>query len=176
MHSFRYIKIAFPLSLHRFVLCGMFVAVVFNLIGCTSGPNPSESLDSQQGTETRDSQPLKEVPTDLEAAKETQTGSASFISEEFQGKQTASGDTYNQDQLVAAHPSYLLGTVVRVINLENGRTVEVRIIDRSAMAKGKGSPIIDVSRGAAEQLEFTEGGQVRVRVEVLEGGSERRKQ
>lgn len=175
MNSLLYIGIAFPLSLRGFVLRGMFVVAVFSLIGCTSGSNPPTGRDSPQGTEIRDSQPVKEVPTE-QAVKETQTGEASFISEEFQGKQTASGDTYNQDQLVAAHPSYALGTVVRVINLENERTVEVRIIDRSAMTKGEGSPIIDVSRGAAEQLKFTKEGQARVRIEVLEEGSEPREQ
>lgn len=173
MQSLLYIRMASPFSLHGFVLRGIFVAAVFSLIGCTSGPNSPASRNSQQGRETRDSQPVKEVPAD-QAVKETQTGSASFISEEFQGKQTASGDTYNQDQLVAAHPSYPLGTVVRLINLENGRTVEVRVIDRSPKAKGEGSPIIDVSRGAAEQLEFTKEGQARVRVEALEEENERR--
>ena len=93
---------------------------------------------------------------------------ASFISGEFQGKQTASGETYDQSQMVAAHRSYPMGTIVRVTNLENQRTAEVRIIDRGATGVGGEGGIIDLSRAAAERLGFVGEGTARVRTEVIE--------
>lgn len=142
------------------------MTVAFTLSGCTSGAKPPSESASQPVMETSKNAQTEEVPTGSKTVQTTQTGSASFISSEFQGKKTASGETYEQDQLVAAHASYPLGTVVRVVNLKNGHTVEVRIIDRST-AKGQGEPLIDLSRAAAEQLGFTKEGEAKVRVEVL---------
>jgi rare lipoprotein A len=74
-------------------------------------------------------------------------------------------------ELVAAHPTYPLGTLARVTNLEGGGTVQVRIIDRGPtdenVAEGV---IIDLSKGAAEKLGMVKEGRVRVRVEVLQWG------
>lgn len=71
--------------------------------------------------------------------------------------------------MVAAHRTLPLGAVVRVTNLENGRRVVLRVIDRGPYGKNyrKGT-IIDVSKGAARRLDFLRNGLVRVRVEVLE--------
>ena len=101
--------------------------------------------------------------------KRVQTGLASFYGPGFQGKETASGETFDQREMVAAHRTLPLGSVVRVTNLENGRDVELHVIDRGPYGRNfrKGT-IIDVSRGAARQLDFIEDGLVRVRVEVLE--------
>ena len=109
--------------------------------------------------------------------KRVQTGLASFYGPGFQGKETASGETFDQREMVAAHRTLPLGSVVRVTNLENGRDVELRVIDRGPYGRNfrKGT-IIDVSRGAARELDFLEDGLVRVRVEVLElaeGGDSR---
>jgi rare lipoprotein A len=70
--------------------------------------------------------------------------------------------------MVAAHRTLPLGTVVKVTNLENGRAVALRVIDRGPYGRNyrKGT-IIDVSKGAARQLRFIEDGLVRVRVEVV---------
>lgn len=116
-------------------------------------------------------QPVQETPTSSQQG-ETQTGTAAFISEEFQGQKTASGETYDQNQLVAAHASYPMGTVVRVTNPENNRTVEVRVIDRIAPAKSADQPIIDLSRAAAQQLGFTQEGITKVRTEVITRGND----
>jgi rare lipoprotein A len=102
--------------------------------------------------------------------KETRTGLASFIAARFQGRKTASGELYDGAQLVAAHPSYPMGTVVRVTNQENGRVVQVKVTDRSAA--GRDRPIIDLSRAAAERLEFVRQGTVKVTTEVVEWGAE----
>lgn len=73
--------------------------------------------------------------------------------------------------LVAAHPTYAMGTVLRVSNPENGRVVEVKVIDRSA--SGADRPIIDLSRAAAERLDFIKAGTIKVTTEVLEWGPDR---
>jgi rare lipoprotein A len=100
--------------------------------------------------------------------RRTQTGLASYYGPGFHGERTASGRVFNQNEMVAAHPTLEFGTVVRVTNLENGRRVLLRVVDRGPYGKNrrKGT-IIDVSKGAARRLRFLRDGLVRVRVEVV---------
>jgi rare lipoprotein A len=108
-----------------------------------------------------------------ETQPRVQLGLASFYGPGFHGEETASGETFDQREMVAAHRSLPLGSVVRVTNLENNRRVVVRIIDRGPYGRNfrKGT-IIDVSKGAARRLGFVTDGLVRVRVEVLRFGDE----
>ncbi len=153
-------------------LAGIVVsAMTATIIGCSSQSNTPTAQDSPQAVPPPVTQPVQETPTSSQQG-ETQTGSAAFISEEFQGQKTASGETYDQNQLVAAHADYPMGTVVRVTNPENDRTVEVRVIDRIAPAKSSDQPIIDLSRAAAQQLGFTQEGITKVRTEVITRGNE----
>jgi rare lipoprotein A len=106
---------------------------------------------------------------------EVRQGLASYYGPGFEGKPTASGIPFDKTAMVAAHPSYPFGTVVRVTNLANKRTVLVRVVDRGP-AKGPRAEgvVIDVSSGAAEDLGFLRKGRTRVRLEVLRwGGSTR---
>ena len=97
-----------------------------------------------------------------------QTGLASYYGPGFHGEETASGEIFDQTEMVAAHRTLPLGAVVRVTNLENGRRVVLRVIDRGPYgANYRKGTIIDVSKGAARRLDFLEEGLVRVRVEVL---------
>jgi rare lipoprotein A len=106
-------------------------------------------------------------------AKRTETGLASYYSRKFEGRQTASGETFSNQELTAAHPSHPLGTRVRVTNLENGTSVVVRINDRGASAQNRREGvIIDVSQAAADRLKMKKDGRVRVRVNVLEWGED----
>jgi rare lipoprotein A len=106
-------------------------------------------------------------------ATRTETGLASYYSRRFDGKTTASGETFSNKQLTAAHPSHPLGTRVRVTNLENGSSVVVRINDRGASAQNRREGvIIDLSQAAAERLDMKKEGRVRVRVNVLEWGED----
>ena len=101
-----------------------------------------------------------------------QLGKASFYCPSFHGNLTAWGKVYNEKEMVAAHPYYPFGTTVRVTNLANNRNVEIIIIDRGPSKKHqKKGGIIDVSRGAAQELGMLRQGKVRVRVEVLEWGA-----
>ncbi|HXW03737.1 MAG TPA: septal ring lytic transglycosylase RlpA family protein [Vicinamibacterales bacterium] len=98
-----------------------------------------------------------------------QFGLASYYGPGFHGEETASGEIFDQNRMVAAHRTLPLGTVVRVTNLENGRAVVLRVIDRGPYgANYRKGTIIDVSKGAARRLDFLEDGLVRVRVEVLQ--------
>jgi rare lipoprotein A len=100
---------------------------------------------------------------------ETRTGLASYYGEEFHGKITASGKPFDMNALVAAHPSYPFGTLLRVTNLANGRSVQVRILDRGPARRIQAEGVIvDLSRRAAERLGYVRQGRTRVRLEVLE--------
>jgi rare lipoprotein A len=102
---------------------------------------------------------------------ETRDGLASYYGKEFHGRVSASGVRFNMNAMVAAHPSYPFGTLVRVTNLGNGRSTRVRIIDRGPSPRQRADGIvIDVSRKAADVLGFIRQGQARVRLEVLEWG------
>jgi rare lipoprotein A len=98
-------------------------------------------------------------------------GLASFYGDEFHGKRTASGAAFDMNAMVAAHPNYPFGTLVRVTNLRNGRSTQVRIVDRGpAAGRRADGVIIDVSRRAAQSLDFIKAGRTRVRLEVLQWG------
>jgi rare lipoprotein A len=97
-----------------------------------------------------------------------QFGLASWYGPGFHGEETASGEIFNQRAMVAAHRTLPLGSVIRVTNLENGRRVTLRVIDRGPYGRNfrKGT-VVDVSRGAARRLQFIEDGLTRVRIDVL---------
>ncbi|AGI22938.1 septal ring lytic transglycosylase RlpA family protein [Pseudomonas sp. MT3] len=92
-------------------------------------------------------------------------GTASYYGRAHHGKKTASGERFNQHALTAAHRTLPFGTRVKVTNLNNGRSVVVRINDRGPFHRGR---IIDVSRAAAEQLNMLRSGTAPVRLESLD--------
>lgn len=96
--------------------------------------------------------------------EESETGEASWYGEEFQGNQTANGETYDLNGLTAAHPTLPFGTTVRVTNLNNSKNILLRINDRGPYI---GRRLIDVSRAAAKLLGFVHAGTTPVRVEVV---------
>lgn len=105
---------------------------------------------------------------------EIRNGLASYYGREFHGAVTASGARFDMNAMVAAHPSYPFGTVVRVTNLQNGRSVRVRIVDRGpASGPQTAGVVIDLSYGAARRLGFVQAGRARVRIEVLRWGGGR---
>ena len=92
------------------------------------------------------------------------TGTASWYGSDFHGRRTANGETYDMNAMTAAHPTLPMPTIVRVTNLDNGRSVIVRINDRGPFAEDR---IIDMSRAGARELGFESKGLARVRVTVL---------
>jgi len=102
---------------------------------------------------------------------EVRHGLASYYGPGFHGKRTASGLTFDQTALVAAHPTYPFGTVVRVTNLANKHQIEVRVVDRGpTRGPRREGVVIDLSSGAARKLGFLRRGRTRVRLEVLRWG------
>lgn len=95
----------------------------------------------------------------------SETGIASWYGPTFHGKRTANGEIYDQHELTAAHRTLQMPSLVRVTNLDNGRSIVVRINDRGPFKRGR---VIDVSKRAAELLGFIGQGTARVRLEVLE--------
>lgn len=91
-------------------------------------------------------------------------GLASYYASDFAGKSTASGSTYDPNQLTAAHRTLPFGTKVLVTNLDNEKSVVVTISDRGPEQRDR---IIDVSFAAAQALEMLSAGVVKVRVEVI---------
>lgn len=98
---------------------------------------------------------------------QNQTGKASFYADKFEGHPTASGEKYKHSKLTAAHKTLPFGTKVRVTNTGNKKTVEVTINDRGPYVDGR---IIDLSKSAAEQLDFLHQGLAEISVEVLDAG------
>lgn len=91
-------------------------------------------------------------------------GTASFYSNSFNGKKTANGEIYSQKKMTAACNVLPLGTWIRVTNLRNGRSVLVKTNDRLHTRMKR---VVDLSRTAAEKLNYIKSGLTRVRVEVL---------
>lgn len=96
-----------------------------------------------------------------------QEGKASYYADKFEGKPTASGEKYKHSKLTAAHKTLPFGTVVKVTNVGNGKSVEVRINDRGPFVEGR---VIDLSRSAAEKIDLIHVGVADVKIEVVDAG------
>ena len=94
----------------------------------------------------------------------TETGIASWYGPDFHGKRTANGEIYDMNELTAAHRTLQLPSIVRVTNLENGRSLIVRVNDRGPF---KRSRVMDLSKRAAELLGFKNKGTAKVRIDLL---------
>ncbi len=103
------------------------------------------------------------TPTPVKVGK-TQNGIASWYGVPYHGRRAANGEVYDMHQLTAAHRTWPFDTIVRVTNLSNHRSVDVRITDRGPFVKGR---IIDLSRAAAEQIEMIGPGITKVQLRVM---------
>lgn len=120
--------------------------------GCTSEFSGEQGKQTQQQAVNADAKSVhKEV------------GEASWYGPGFQGKETANGETFDQKDMSAAHPTLPLGTKAKVTNLENGKKVEVRINDRGPYADDR---VIDLSGAAAKKLGMKGDGTTQVKIET----------
>ncbi len=94
----------------------------------------------------------------------TEEGIASWYGHPYHGRQASNGEIYDMEKMTAAHRTLPFGTVVRVYNLENNHTVEVRINDRGPFVDGR---IIDLSRAAAREIQMLGPGTAKVRLQVI---------
>src|SRR5512135_257514 len=93
-----------------------------------------------------------------------QQGRVSWYGPGFHGRRTANGEVFDTHELTMAHRSLPMGTSVRVTNLENGRSVVLRVNDRGPYVRGR---VADLSHAAAERLGFVDEGVVPARIELL---------
>ena len=136
-------------------------------VGAASGPSSLEAAKVTQPpvTATSGHKTRKTQRPNNSKSKAYQVGTASWYGEQFQGKQTASGEPFDMRDFTAAHPSLKLGTFVKVTNLRNGKTVVVRINDRGPVVDGR---IIDLSYNAARALGFKDRGLQTVRLDLYQ--------
>lgn len=105
------------------------------------------------------------------AALDVQEGQATFYADTFEGRRTASGRTFRQAEMVAAHPAFPFGTELRVRNKANDRAVEVEVVDRGPFGhEGKMPAALDLSKAAAQRLGFVDAGRAQVVIEVISWG------
>ncbi|HEX7069668.1 MAG TPA: septal ring lytic transglycosylase RlpA family protein [Rhodothermales bacterium] len=117
----------------------------------------SDSPDVEIGEDSLSTE-AEEIVSDLGS------GEASYYGEELAGRPTASGEIFDPEGLTAAHPTLPIGSIVRVTNLVNGKSVVVRINDRGPFTRGR---IIDVSRAAAGILGMIRAGTALVQLHLL---------
>ena len=141
-----------------FIVAALITAVIVS--GCASSPRftRERSGGSNAHGASGDSKSLK-----------TMEGIASYYADDFNGKKTANGETYNMYKMTAAHRSLPFNTKVKVTNLDNKRSIIVRINDRGPF---KLERIIDLSMAAATQLGMKGTGTANVKLEVIEWGDE----
>jgi rare lipoprotein A len=144
----------------------LIVFVLQFLAGCASSPRFAErTSDGKAATkhETSAGAPSRSSGKVLL----TLEGVASYYADDFHGKQAANGEIFDMNAAVAAHRTFPFGTKIRVTNLDNDKQTVVRIIDRGPFKEGR---IIDLSLGAAKQIDLVKTGTAKVRLEVVEWG------
>ncbi len=93
-----------------------------------------------------------------------ESGDAVYFSRSMSGRKAASGESLDGDSLTGAHALYPFGSIIRITNTANGKSVEVRVVDRISPSSNK---VVSVSHSAAEQLEFIKAGSAQVKVELV---------
>ena len=140
--------------------------LIFTLLSnCTSSPRYSRSNGLMNKNISKESK--KKGGGSKVRHRKIIKGISSFYAEDFHGKLTANGEVYDMYGLTAAHKTMPLNTICRVTNLENDKSLILRINDRGPYIKGR---ILDCSYGAAKKLDFINQGTTMVKIEVIEWG------
>jgi rare lipoprotein A len=118
------------------------------------------------GGDAQPAQPQEQEKDTAAVGKTLQVGKASYYAGEFHGKKTASGERYDQNDLTCAHGSLPFGCKIRVTNLNNQKSVDVKVNDRGGFHKyGR---VVDLSKAAAKEIGMMGSGTAKVKIEVLE--------
>lgn len=157
---------------HRLTLVVLLVAFVVGLAGCstrrTSSSDVEWSSSGQKQTKRRGTKPYKingKTYYPLAHARGfTENGLASWYGRDFHGKSTANGERYNMYGMTAAHKTLPLGTIVRVTNKKNGKSIVVRVNDRGPFVSGR---IIDLTKTGADKIGMLAAGTAPVRIEAI---------
>jgi len=150
------------------------LAAAFAVAGCTTAPAPPPAYTPAEAPPPPQANGIYKVGEPYQIAgvwyypreqpDYDQTGIASWYGSQFHGRLTANGEIFDRNAISAAHPTLPMPVNARVTNLENGRSLVVRINDRGPFVNGR---IIDLSEHAAELLGFRQQGTARVRVALL---------
>ena len=148
---------------HRFLISGLAGAMLL-LSGCSSmiGRKDMPAVIVPPAPQLPASPLAEEEKPKPEGQKVEQVGTASWYGPAHNGKETANGETFDQNQLTAAHPTLPLGTQATVTNLESGKSVNVTITDRGPYEHGRK---IDLSRAAAQKIGMAKKGVAKVKIE-----------
>jgi rare lipoprotein A len=141
-----------------FIVVALITAVIVS--GCASSPRFTRERSGGSNTHSASGD---------SKSRKTMEGIASYYADDFNGKKTANGETYDMYKMTAAHRSLPFNTKVKVTNLDNKRSIIVRINDRGPF---KLERIIDLSMAAATQLGMKGMGTANVKLEVIEWGDE----
>ena len=144
--------------LGKWLSCALLVTLIGTL--AISGCN---SKDSGEHADKQGRQSQQEKGSAVSKPVKKEFGEASWYGPGFHGQETASGETFNQKEMTAAHPSLPIGTKAKVTNLENNKKVEVRINDRGPYADDR---VIDLSSAAAKKLDMKKDGTAQVKIET----------
>lgn len=136
------------------------VLVSFLFVACVGREMPPQDV-----APVRIAAPIPSPPSPAPVQVYSETGIASWYGKELHHKKTASGKVFDMEGISAAHRTLPLGTMVRVTNLDNLKSIKVKINDRGPFIKSR---ILDLSYGAAKKLDFVAQGTTRVRIETLE--------
>ena len=107
----------------------------------------------------------------LAAMAQEYVGKASFYGPGFHGRRAANGSIYDMNEMTCAHKSLPFGSILKVTNQNNGKSITVKVTDRGPYVKGR---IIDLSVAAAKEIDMVDKGVVPVKVEVIERGDGKR--
>ena len=143
------------------LMAALFCVSALCLDGCAGHTSykPDRERTSYQKRQTASHQ-----ETDREIAKYKERGTASYYAKRFHNRKTASGERFNNGAMTAAHRTLPFGTEVIVKNINNGRSVTVRINDRGPFVKGR---VIDLSRAAFSQIASLDEGLAKVEIRIV---------
>jgi rare lipoprotein A len=154
------------------------VFAMLSLVGCTQTQLAAHTIKNLPGNKRSVVQPAKGLykvgnPYKIEGTtyipsekfNHSEQGISSWYGPGFHGKRTANGEIFNKYDLTAAHRTLQMPSLVRVTNLENGRSIVLRVNDRGPFARGR---VLDVSERAAELLGYKNKGTAKIRVDVME--------
>ena len=144
-----------------------FAVLLFVFIGCGVSQRFAEKGEQSEPAKSAEHTGQSVRPSSGKVLL-TLEGVVSYYANDFNGKQTSNGEIFDMYALTAAHRTFPFGTKVRVTNLENNKSVIIRVNDRGPFKEGR---IMDLSFGAAKEIDLIRTGTVRARLEVLEWGS-----
>ena len=136
------------------------------LIGCSASQRFGKEDNRKESHSRYEKSESYDENTNIKPL-ETVKGIASYYADKYHGKQTSNGEIYDMYGLTAAHKTYPFGTIVKITNLSNGKSVKLRINDRMPDYNPR---LIDVSYGAAIKLDMLTSGIAKVKLEVLKWG------